>query len=102
MGITLSAFMGPLVCGALGESWNWHAGFSAAGVGMVLGLIQYKMGGSLLGKAGLLEEDTSTERLKRKNKNFYFILAGAALLLILFGYRSEEHRVGKVCVSTYR
>src|SRR3546814_7384785 len=62
MGINLGAFMGPLVCGALGESWNWHAGFSAAGVGMVLGLIQYKMGGSLLGKAGLLEEDTSTER----------------------------------------
>ncbi|HEY9561138.1 MAG TPA: peptide MFS transporter [Anseongella sp.] len=86
MGINLGAFMGPLVCGALGESWNWHAGFSAAGVGMVLGLIQYKMGGSLLGKAGLLEEDTSTERFKRKNKNFYFILAGAALLLILFGY----------------
>lgn len=86
MGINLGAFIGPLVCGALGESWNWHAGFSAAGVGMVLGLIQYKAGGSLLGKAGLLDEDTSTARFKRKNRNFYLITAGALLLLALFGY----------------
>ncbi|HYH55944.1 MAG TPA: peptide MFS transporter, partial [Anseongella sp.] len=57
MGINLGAFIGPLICGALGESWNWHAGFSAAGVGMVLGLVQYKAGAGLLGRAGLLDED---------------------------------------------
>src|SRR5690606_9438770 len=86
MGINLGAFMGPLVCGALGENWNWHAGFSAAGVGMVLGLIQYRLGGKLLGNAGLLEEDTSTPQFKRKNRNFYFLAATAVLLLALFGY----------------
>jgi POT family proton-dependent oligopeptide transporter len=53
MGINLGAFIGPLVCGALGERRNWHYGFAAAGVGMVLGLIQYQLSKKLLGTAGL-------------------------------------------------
>ena len=44
MGINLGAFIAPLVCGWLGQKINWHAGFAAAGVGMVLGLIQYALG----------------------------------------------------------
>jgi len=44
MGINLGAFIAPLVCGWLGQKINWHAGFAAAGVGMVLGLIQYSFG----------------------------------------------------------
>src|SRR5213079_258803 len=44
MGINLGAFISPLVCGWLGQKINWHAGFAAAGVGMVLGLIQYAAG----------------------------------------------------------
>ena len=54
MGINIGAFFGPLVTGALGESGNWHWGFGAAGVGMVLGLIQYRMGAENLGEAGKL------------------------------------------------
>jgi POT family proton-dependent oligopeptide transporter len=43
MGVNLGAFIGPLVCGYLGESerFGWHYGFGAAGVGMVLGLLLY-------------------------------------------------------------
>ena len=52
-GINVGALIGPLVCGWLGERVNWHLGFSAAGVGMVLGLIQYRLGGKYLGSAGL-------------------------------------------------
>ena len=58
MGINLGAFIAPLVCGTLAQSeafrsllakmgWHaegsWHWGFAAAGVGMVLGLVQYLM-----------------------------------------------------------
>ncbi|QEC52986.1 peptide MFS transporter [Anseongella ginsenosidimutans] len=86
MGINTGAFLGPIICGALGENWNWHAGFSAAGIGMVLGLIQYKAGAKLLGNAGLLDEDTSSTRFKNKNRNFYLIAGSAILLLVLFGY----------------
>lgn len=43
MGINLGAIFGPLVCGYLGENVNWHYGFAAAGIGMVLGLIQFRI-----------------------------------------------------------
>jgi POT family proton-dependent oligopeptide transporter len=41
MGINLGAFFGPIVCGRLRHGVGWHAGFAAAGVGMVLGLVMY-------------------------------------------------------------
>jgi POT family proton-dependent oligopeptide transporter len=44
MGINFGAFFAPLVTGWLGQKINWHIGFAAAGVGMVLGLIQYAFG----------------------------------------------------------
>jgi POT family proton-dependent oligopeptide transporter len=60
MGINLGAFIGPLVVGYLGEGINWHYGFAAAGVGMVAGLIQYRIQLPKLGAAGLLPtRDTS-------------------------------------------
>jgi POT family proton-dependent oligopeptide transporter len=54
MGINLGAALGPLVCSPLGEKVNWHYGFAAAGVGMVLGLIQYRLSACHLGDAGRL------------------------------------------------
>lgn len=53
MGINLGGMFGPLLCGLLSENYNWHWGFSLAGFGMVLGLIQYKRGARHLGDAGL-------------------------------------------------
>jgi proton-dependent oligopeptide transporter, POT family len=44
MGINLGAVMGPLIAGWLAQRVDWHAGFAAAGVGMVLGLVQYVRG----------------------------------------------------------
>jgi POT family proton-dependent oligopeptide transporter len=57
MGINLGGFLGPLICGYLGEVVDWHLGFGAAGVGMVLGLIQYSLGGRHLGTAGELRPE---------------------------------------------
>jgi POT family proton-dependent oligopeptide transporter len=57
MGINLGGFLGPLVCGYLGEAVDWHLGFGAAGIGMVLGLIQYSFGGRHLGAAGELRPE---------------------------------------------
>jgi POT family proton-dependent oligopeptide transporter len=53
MGINLGAFIAPLICGYLGQRVNWHLGFASAGVGMVIGLIQYRLGAKYLGKAGV-------------------------------------------------
>ena len=41
MGINLGAFLAPLVCGWLGETYGWHFGFGAAGVGMVFGQLVF-------------------------------------------------------------
>ena len=78
MGINIGAALGPLVCSTLGEKMNWHLGFAAAGIGMVLGLVQYSLTRKLLGPAGELRRDaeklTSTQRT---------ILVGVALALVL-------------------
>jgi POT family proton-dependent oligopeptide transporter len=41
MGINLGASLGQIVCPKLADAYNWHIGFSAAGFGMVLGLVVY-------------------------------------------------------------
>ena len=48
VGINLGGFLAPLICGALGEFYGWHWGFGAAGVGMLLGLVIYILGGKYL------------------------------------------------------
>ncbi len=81
MGINIGAFAGPLICGYLGEEINWHLGFSAAGVGMVLGLIQYKMGLGALGDAGTLkngDEKVRAEAIKQLNYGIGVVVLLAA------------------------
>lgn len=52
MGINLGAALGPLVCSFLGEKFDWHYGFAAAGVGMLLGLVQFHLNRHHLGPVG--------------------------------------------------
>ncbi len=52
MGINLGAFIAPLIVGYLGEKVDWHWGFGAAGIGMVLGLVQYRLSGANLTGVG--------------------------------------------------
>lgn len=44
MGINLGAFFSPLVCGTLGQTYGWHYGFGAAGIGMLVGIVIYYLG----------------------------------------------------------
>jgi POT family proton-dependent oligopeptide transporter len=48
VGINIGAFLAPLVCGALAVRYGWHAGFGAAGVGMLLSLAIYLRGSRAL------------------------------------------------------
>src|SRR5688572_7025905 len=43
MGINIGALLAPLLTGYLGEQVGWHYGFGAAGVGMIIGLITFKL-----------------------------------------------------------
>lgn len=41
LAINVGAFVAPLICGTLGEIYGWHYGFTAAGLGMLIGLAIY-------------------------------------------------------------
>lgn len=71
MGINVGALLGPVVTGFLGEGYRWHLGFGAAGVGMVLGLIQYRLGARHLGDTGLLESAETDEVRARTARRFF-------------------------------
>jgi len=85
MGINLGAFAGPIVTGWLGEAYNWHYGFSVAGLGMILGLIQYRFGTKYLGNAGLLNTGASIDTVKRKTQLTYIIIAVSFVVSVILG-----------------
>jgi POT family proton-dependent oligopeptide transporter len=90
MGINIGGFFGPLICGYLGESIDWHLGFAAAGIGMVLGLIQFSLSGKYLGNAGLLKAEATTSKVRARALHT-LIRAGEAFLgvaLIFLALRS--------------
>jgi POT family proton-dependent oligopeptide transporter len=82
MGINLGAFIAPLVCGYLGQRVNWHLGFAAAGVGMVIGVIQYIAGSKYLGTAGLHPAPAATPEAAARLKS-RALLAGGLTLAVL-------------------
>jgi POT family proton-dependent oligopeptide transporter len=89
-GINLGAAISPIIAGYLGEKINWHYGFGVAGLGMVLGLIQYKLTEKNLGQAGLQPVAAGERSAQAKSKQnirtglwaFTFLLA--VLLVLLF------------------
>lgn len=78
MGINLGAAIGPLVCGWLAQT-NWHYGFAAAGVGMLAGLIQFRLTRSALRDAGL----EPGERASAEQRRTVFWAVGLTVLLAL-------------------
>ena len=86
MGINLGAFFGPLITGYLGEGINWHYGFGAAGVGMILGLIQYRAGMKHIGDIGLLKTDDTPEQVAARSATFFKIFFTAVAAVMVFSY----------------
>ena len=62
-GINLGAFWATVLCGAIGQSVGWWAGFGLAGIGMVAGLVVFVLGKPLLEGRG---EPPDPVRLARK------------------------------------
>ncbi|MFN3199106.1 MAG: peptide MFS transporter [Bradymonadia bacterium] len=52
MGINLGAFLAPLACGYIGETYGWFWGFGLAGIGMIAGLFVFGQGQGKLGENG--------------------------------------------------
>jgi POT family proton-dependent oligopeptide transporter len=51
VGINVGAGIAPLIVGTLGQKVDWHVGFGCAGVGMLIGVIQYVFGKKRLSPA---------------------------------------------------
>ncbi len=77
MGINLGAAISPLITGYLGERLNWHYGFGAAGFGMVLGLVQFRLTAKHLGDAGLRAGHRQEARKRDR-----LLLAGTVACLV--------------------
>ena len=82
-GINTGAFVGPIVCGFLGEHVNWHLGFGAAGVGMILGVIQYRYGSKYLPKAAARRTAAEAAERPRAVRHLALAVAAAAVLGIV-------------------
>lgn len=84
MGINMGAFLGPLVCSYLGEKVNWHAGFGAAGVGMLFGVVQYKLSAHRLGQAGLhASKPQHVLTGSGRDKAWYPVIVGFSVVILL-------------------
>ncbi|MFZ4057725.1 MAG: peptide MFS transporter [Ferruginibacter sp.] len=92
MGINVGSLFGGLLCGWIGQQYNWHAGFGLAGLFMILGLVVFIRNKHILGPIGI---EPSLEKLKApsivgisKEKLTYIlsILAVPVFILILNYY----------------
>ena len=89
MGINLGGFIAPIACSTVAE-YDMHLGFGLAGLGMVFGLIQYKLtGGSLegFGEAPALNTPIELESQKklRKATTLIGVILGIILVILFTG-----------------
>jgi POT family proton-dependent oligopeptide transporter len=81
IGINAGATIGQFICGWL-ALMNWHYGFAAAGVGMLLGLVQFQLTRRTLGVAGLQPASVPPPKLAVTAWSLVAIVIVAALLLL--------------------
>jgi POT family proton-dependent oligopeptide transporter len=93
VGINIGGFLAPLVCGTLGEFYGWHWGFGAAGVGMVLGLMVYILGGKYLPDPGRVAPRVASAATAARTYRSTFVLLFAIGLSVTV-FRGAYEQVG--------
>ncbi len=84
MGINIGALVAPLITGILGERVGWSLGFGAAGLGMVIGLITYRLrGDKTLGDVGVRPGSTDPAEHRRVKLSALIGVGVIALLVLL-------------------
>ncbi|MGB2435471.1 MAG: peptide MFS transporter [Flavobacteriaceae bacterium] len=97
MGINLGAFLAPLFCGWVGETYNWHYGFGLAAIGMAIGQITYYFGQKYLVGVGELKKisiekkkELSQKKLTPVEKDRVKVLLISFLMIIIFWGAFEQ------------
>jgi proton-dependent oligopeptide transporter, POT family len=94
MGINVGALLAPLACGWVGERIGWRLGFGVAGLGMVVGLIQYTLGAKYLAPAGFHPAPPeSPEAGRRLKRNSALVAVASALILGTVGLLAATGRL---------
>ncbi len=98
MGINLGASIGQIICPKLADRYSWHVGFSAAGFGMVLGLVVYlafkrrflgTIGDVPASRAGR-RNDSAKQPLTAEEKKGVAVIAILAFFNIFFWMAFEQ------------
>src|SRR5260221_170596 len=86
MGINLGAFIAPFFSGPLGERVGWHLGFGAAGLGMLIGLITFRIrAGTTLGPLGSAASGSASDQKRARTvaPALGAVAAGVGFLLMV-------------------
>ena len=97
MGINLGAFFAPLLCGWIGETYNWHLGFGIAAVGMIIGQATYYFGQPYLDKVGNIKKFSSDQKkvlkkqkLSQVERDRVKVLLISFLMIVVFWGAFEQ------------
>jgi len=87
MGINIGGFIAPLACATVAE-YDMHLGFGLAGLGMIFGLIQYKLTGKALDGYGevpvVVTKEEKAAQTKLKSLTSIIGLVGIVVIGLLF------------------
>lgn len=105
MGVNVGAMLSPLVCGWLGETYGWHYGFGAAGVGMLLGLVMFWKGmkDGVLGERGYQPKHMINKKVFGVLSVDKAVYALGFLVVPIFSFlifRNDLHVMGNELMST--
>lgn len=97
MGINIGGFLAPILCGWVGETYNWHYGFGLAAIGMFLGQAVYIWGQKFIPHVGnLISRKNEADRaildrpLTAIEKDRVKVLLLSFLMIILFWAAFEQ------------
>ena len=91
MGVNVGAFLAPLVCGFLGETYGWHYGFGAAGVGMLTGLLIYLWGQPHLPRERTFAAPVLPQpSMGKRGRDTFLLLLGIGLAVTVFRGAYEQ------------
>ena len=93
----LGGFAAPILCGWIGETYNWHYGFGLAAVGMFIGQLiffygqKYLVGiGDFIGKSSHPDNELKKRNLTSVEKDRVKVLLISFLLIIVFWGAFEQ------------
>ncbi|HEY7007184.1 MAG TPA: peptide MFS transporter, partial [Sphingomicrobium sp.] len=95
VGVNVGGFLAPLVCGTLGETYGWHWGFGAAGIGMLTGLVIYLAGQRYLpspNTPATIVPAHALEQVSGSRRDTFLLLLAVGLAVTVF--RGAYEQVG--------